>query len=177
VLQPRHYLGAPRLGPVDERGPLRRPRCRLSPPRAGHTRRSQHSGGSLRVVRIPPGRHPPRPWARPPDGDSARRWRSPPRRPADPGSCYVQHSTRRFPGALLRLHCPHRPTLALCYGGGVRDPLGQPHLGPGAASTRHQRGHRHVAISPQANLGRLPRPLQGPLGPLGLHPAPRSGLR
>jgi hypothetical protein len=44
-------------------------------------------------------------------------------------------------------------------------------------STRHQRGHRQVAISPQAHLGRLPRPLQGPLGPLGLHSTPRSGLR
>jgi hypothetical protein len=30
--RPRHYLGAPRLGPVDERDPLRRPRRRLSPP-------------------------------------------------------------------------------------------------------------------------------------------------
>jgi hypothetical protein len=86
---PRHYLDAPRLGPVDERGPLRRPRRRLSPPRAGHTRRSRRSGGSLRVVHITPGRHPPRPRARPPDGDSARRWHSSPRRPADPGSCYV----------------------------------------------------------------------------------------
>jgi hypothetical protein len=79
----------PRLGPVDERGPFRRPRRRLSPPRAGHTRRSRRSGGSLRVVRLPPGRHPPRPRARPPNGDSTRCWRSPPRRPADPGSCYI----------------------------------------------------------------------------------------
>jgi hypothetical protein len=79
----------PRLGPVDERGPVRRPRRRLSPPRVGPTSRSRCSGGSLRVVRVPPGRHPPRPRARPPDGDSARCWRSPPRRPANPGSCYV----------------------------------------------------------------------------------------
>jgi hypothetical protein len=57
--RPRHYLRAPRLGPIDERDPLRRPRHRLSPPRAGHTRRSRRSGGPLRVVRIPPGRHPP----------------------------------------------------------------------------------------------------------------------
>jgi hypothetical protein len=57
--RPHHYLGAPRLGPIDKRGPLRRPHRRLSPPRAGHTRRSRRSGGSLRVVRLPPGRHPP----------------------------------------------------------------------------------------------------------------------
>jgi hypothetical protein len=30
--RPRHYLGAPRLGPVDEHGPIRRPCRRLSPP-------------------------------------------------------------------------------------------------------------------------------------------------
>jgi hypothetical protein len=84
--RPRHYLGACRLGPVDEPGPLRRSHRRLSPPRAGHTRRSRRSGGPLRAARIPPGRHPPRPRARPPDGDSARCWRSSPRRPADPGS-------------------------------------------------------------------------------------------
>jgi hypothetical protein len=53
-----------------------------------------------------------------------------------------------------RSPAPVRP----CYGG-VRGHVGQPHLGPGAASTRHQRGHRQVALSPQANLGRLPRPL------------------
>jgi hypothetical protein len=40
-------------------------------------------------------------------------------------------------------------------------------------SIRHQRGNRQVDFSPQADLGRLPRPLQGPLGPLGLHPMPR----
>jgi hypothetical protein len=79
----------PPIGPVDELGPFRRPCRRLSPPRTGHPRRSRRSGGSLRVVRLPPGRHPPRPRARPPDGDSARCWRSPPRRPADPGSCYI----------------------------------------------------------------------------------------
>jgi hypothetical protein len=84
--RPRRYLGACRLGPVDERGPLCRPRRRLSPPRAGHTHRSRRSGGPLRAASIPPGLHPPRPWARPPDGDSARRWRSSPRRSADPGS-------------------------------------------------------------------------------------------
>jgi hypothetical protein len=44
---PRHYLRAPRLGPVDERDPLRQPCRRLSPPRAGHTRRSRRSGGPL----------------------------------------------------------------------------------------------------------------------------------
>jgi hypothetical protein len=104
-------------------------------------------------------------------------WRSSPRRPADPGSGYDLHSSGRIPCALLRSRCPRRPTLASCYGGGVRSPLGQPHLGPGAVSTRHQRGHRQVAISPQADLGWLPRPLQGPLGPSGLHPAPRSRLR
>jgi hypothetical protein len=56
----------------------------------------------------------------------------------------------------------------MCYGG-VRGPPSQPHLGPGAVSTKHQRGHRQVAISPQAYLGWLPRLLQGPLGPSG-HP-------
>jgi hypothetical protein len=38
------------------------------------------------------------------------------------------------------------------YGGGLCGPAGQPHLGPGALSTRHQRGHRQVALSPQAVL-------------------------
>jgi hypothetical protein len=76
--RPRHYLLAPRLGPVDERDALRRTHRHLSPPRAGHTRRSRRSGGPLRAVRIPPGRHPPRPRTCPPDGDSARRWRSSP---------------------------------------------------------------------------------------------------
>jgi hypothetical protein len=84
--RPRRYLDACRLGTVDEHGPLCRPRRRLSSPRAGHTRRSRRSGGPLRAFSVPPGRHPPRPRARPPDGDSARRWRSSPRRPADPGS-------------------------------------------------------------------------------------------
>jgi hypothetical protein len=69
--QPRRYLGACRLGPVDERDPLCRPRRRLSPPRASHTRRSRRSGGPLRAVSVPPGRHPPQPWAHPPYGDSA----------------------------------------------------------------------------------------------------------
>jgi hypothetical protein len=77
--RPRRYLGACRLGPVDAHDPLCRPRRRLSPPQAGHTRRSRRSGGPLRAVSVPPGRHPPRPQARPPDGDSARRWRSSPR--------------------------------------------------------------------------------------------------
>jgi hypothetical protein len=59
----------------------------------------------------------------------------------------------------------------------VRTLAGQPHLGPGAASTRHQHGYWQVAFLPQAHLGWLARPLQGSLGPSGLHQAPRSGLR
>jgi hypothetical protein len=69
-----------------------------------------------------------------------------------------------------------RPPLASRYGG-VRAPAGQPHLGPSVASTRHQRGHQHVALSPQAEFRRLRLPLQGPLGPLGLHLVPRCVLR
>jgi hypothetical protein len=72
---------------------------------------------------------------------------------------------------------PSPTPLASRYGG-VRDSAGQPHLRPDATSTRHQRGHQRVALSPQADLGRLPRRLQGSLlGPSGLHLAPQSGLR
>jgi hypothetical protein len=85
------------------------------------------------------------------------------------------HSFGCLPGHLC-LHRPRRPPPASHYGG-VYGPTGQPHLRPGAASTRHQRGHRPVALSPQADLGRLHRPLQGPLGPSRLHPAPRIGLQ
>jgi hypothetical protein len=45
------------------------------------------------------------------------------------------------------------------------------------SSTRHQRGHWQVDLLPQADLGWLARPLQGPLGPSMLHSVPRSGLR
>jgi hypothetical protein len=155
---------------------LRRPRRCLSPPRAGHARGSRRPAGPHRASYVPPGRHPQRPRARPPDGDSVCRRRSLPRRPTDPGSGYDCHSSRHLPGPLLRSHRPRRPPLSSRYGG-VHGPTDQPHLGPSAVSTRHQRGHRQLALSPQANLRRLPRPLQGPLGPSGLHPAPWSGLR
>jgi hypothetical protein len=69
------------------------------------------------------------------------------------------------------------PGKAQREGAVCRGLAGQPHLGLGPMSSRHQRGHRQVALSPQADLGWLPRPLQGLLGPSGLHPAPRSGLR
>ena len=42
-------------------------------------------------------------------------------------------------------------------------------------SARYQCGHSQVALSPQADFGWLPRPLQGSLGSSGLHPATRRG--
>jgi hypothetical protein len=83
---PRHYLGTCRLGPVDKPGALRRPRRRLSPPRVSHARGPRRPGRPPRATGVPPGRHPPRPRTRPPDGDPARRRRSPTYRPADLGS-------------------------------------------------------------------------------------------
>jgi hypothetical protein len=113
--------------------------------------------------------HPPRP----PDGDSSRSRCSPPRRPADTND---QRTSGHLLGSLLRSRGPRRSPPASRYGG-VHGPARQPHLESGAASTRHQRGYRQVDHPPQADLGWLTRPLQGPLGPSGLHSAAQSGLR
>jgi hypothetical protein len=51
-------------------------------------------------------------------------------------------SLRNFVDLNFRVLQPPSPTPLASRYGGVRDPAGQPHLGPGAASTRHQYGHR-----------------------------------
>jgi hypothetical protein len=77
---------------------------------------------------------------------------------------------------LLRSRRSRRSPLVLRHGG-VHDPAGQPHLGLGAVSLGHQRGHRQVDFPPQVHVRRLAGLVEGPLGPSGFHLAPWSGLR
>jgi hypothetical protein len=79
-----HSLGSRRTSPVDERGSLRRPCPSLPPSRTSHSLGSRRPASPHRASRVPPGCHPPRPRARPPDGNSSRSRRSPTHRPADP---------------------------------------------------------------------------------------------
>jgi hypothetical protein len=97
-------------------------------------------------------------------------------RPVDRLILTVDAPSDASPIPLLRSRHPRRSPLASRYRG-VCGPADQPHLEPCAASTMHQCGDRQVDLPPQDDLGWLTRPLQGPLSPSELYPAPRSGPR
>jgi hypothetical protein len=84
----------------------------------------------------------------PPDGDASLHRSLPLRRSAcSNGQCRFNS----LPGSLLRSRSSRRSPLVSRHGR-VHDPAGQPHLGPGATSTRHQCGHRQVDLSTHAHL-------------------------
>jgi hypothetical protein len=58
-LRAGHSLSPRRTGPVDKHNWLRRPRPRLPPSRAGHSLGSRRPADPHRASHVPPGRHPP----------------------------------------------------------------------------------------------------------------------